>query len=74
MVEDAKEVNHWVACVATDSRSHGDGDLSPDDTTQTFKGLYLSIHLIVLLTATDGDCGFDVMCLMSGAPPRGTTR
>ena len=29
---------------------------------------------VVVLTVTNGDCGFDVMCLMSGAPRRVTTR
>ena len=74
MVENAKDVNHWVACVATDARRHGDGEPSPSDTTQTLQGLYLSLNRIVVFTVADGDCGFDVMCLMIGAPRRVTTR
>ena len=73
-VEDAREVNHWVACISTGAKSHGDGELPSSDMTLTFQGIYLSVGRIVVYTVADGDCGFDAMCLMLNVPRRLTTR
>ena len=67
--EDARDVNHWVACVRV-AGSHDDGPPaladSSSDNTRTFAAIYLSVNYIVLETIADGSCGLDVMCLMLG--------
>ena len=65
IVEDPREVNHWVACVDQGGR-HGDGAEADDEETQTFQAIYLSFNRIVTWTVCDGDCGLDVLCLMGG--------
>ena len=65
IVEDPREVNHWVACVDQGGR-HGDGAEADDEETLTFQAVYLSFDRIVTWTVCDGDCGLDVLCLMSG--------
>ena len=65
VVEDPREVNHWVACVDQGGR-HGDGEEADDEETLTFQAVYLSFNRIVTRTVADGDCGLDVLCLMSG--------
>ena len=65
IVEDPREVNHWVACVATGGRL-GDGAEADDEETLTFQAMYLSFNRIVTWTVCDGDCGLDVLCLMGG--------
>ena len=72
IVEDPREVNHWVACVDQGGRHgdgasrHGDGAEADDEETLTFQAMYLSFNRIVTWTVCDGDCGLDVLCLMSG--------
>ena len=63
IVEDPREVNHWVACVDQGGR-HGDGAEADDEETLTFQAMYLSFNRIVTWTVCDGDCGLDVLCLM----------
>ena len=65
IVEDPREVNHWVACVDQGGR-HGDGAEADDEETLTFQAIYLSFNRIVTCTVCDGDCGLDVLCLMGG--------
>ena len=65
VVEDPREVNHWVACVEQGDR-HGDGEEADDEETLTFQAVHLSFNRIVTWTVADGDCGLDVLCLMSG--------
>ena len=65
IVEDPREVNHWVACVDQGGR-HGDGAEADDEETLTFQAMYLSFNRIVTWTVCDGDCGLDVLCLMGG--------
>ena len=72
IVEDPREVNHWVACVDQGGRHgdgasrHGDGAEADDEETLTFQAVYLSFDRIVTWTVCDGDCGLDVLCLMGG--------
>ena len=72
IVEDPREVNHWVACVDQGGRHgdgasrHGDGAEADDEETLTFQAMYLSFNRIVTWTVCDGDCGLDVLCLMGG--------
>ena len=65
VVEDPREVNHWVACV-DQGGCHGDGEWADDEETLTFQAVYLSFNRIVTRTVAEGDCGLDVLCLMSG--------
>ena len=68
IVEDTREVNHWVACIKTNTGgSHGDGEVPSDEDTLTFHSLYFSLGRIVVVTIADGDCGLDVQSLMLGA-------
>ena len=77
--EDARDVNHWVACVHSGDchgdgveavESHGDGALAnldgSSDDTRTFAATYLSVNRIAIGTIADGTCGLDVMCWMLG--------
>ena len=65
-VEDARDINHWMAGIKTGG-SHGNGELARDDETVTFQAVYFSLERFVIPTVVDGDCGLDVQCLMLGA-------
>ena len=65
-----RETNHWVACV---KKGVKDGDreyVASEKAAVDLQHFYFSQGYIVILTVADGDCGFDVMCLMSGEPRR----
>ena len=74
MDNDVRQVNHWVACVPMagshgNSAHGGDPDISDaadEESTVTFAAVYLSMRRILVQTVVDGDCAFDVMCLMLG--------
>ena len=64
--DDARNVNHFVACVRFDNAdldSHGPLD-AEDEGTSKFKALYLSHRRVVIPTIADGDCGPDTMCVL----------
>ncbi len=68
--DDEWVVNHWVACLKVGA-SHGDGAEAGiaeldggDDATTTMEAIYLSLGRVVLQTIADGDCLYDVMCLI----------
>ena len=65
-LEDARETNHWVACVKVDA-CQVDAAVAADAESQTFYAFYFSHNRVVLQTIADGDCAIDVMCLMIGA-------
>lgn len=67
--DNAQDINHWVACIASPD---GHGDFAPDisddstDDTVTFVETHLSVSRCLLQTTADGNCGLDAMCLMLG--------
>ena len=64
--DDARNVNHFVACVRFDNAdldSHGPLD-AEDEGTSEFNALYLSHRRVVIPTIADGDCGPDTMCVL----------
>ena len=69
------ETNHWVGCVQADLGAGVGVGVSPgSDAGLTFHAVYLSLSRVVCATVSDGDCGLDLMCLMSGAPRTLATR
>lgn len=71
IIDDPRDLNHWVACMKIGA-SHGGGaapgfsDGQEDESTMTLEAIYLSLGRVLLQTVSDGDCLFDVMCLMLG--------
>jgi hypothetical protein len=71
VLSDARETNHYVACIKDGlHESHGGGDVVDvnDDSSLEFHAIYLSFGRIVIETVGDGDCGVDVMTLMACLP------
>ena len=70
--EGAEKTNHWVAALpsAVPAPSLGEDGPVPGldggetEVTRTFHAQYLSFSLTVTATTTDGNCAFDVMCMM----------
>ena len=72
------ETNHFIgaAVVAAEGDGADRAELRDDgDEHEAFLfAMYLSLGRVVVPTVLDGDCGLDVMCLMSGAPRRAAMR
>jgi hypothetical protein len=68
------EMNHWVACVKTGVKDGVAEYVASKKATEALQHFYFAQGYIVILTVADGDCGFDVMCLMSGEPRRAAAR
>ena len=61
------ETNHWVGCVKAELGAGLDSaEEAGSDAGAMFHAVYLSLSRVVVPTVMDGDCGFDVMCLMAG--------
>ena len=68
-------MNHWVGG-RTDPEWLFDGVpsgpseevLNKTEEELEFHAMYLSMHVNIIDTCRDGDCGLDVMCLMQGQP------
>ena len=71
---DVGAANHYVACHPCpghhDTSSH-DGGVGEDGwfiEGYDIIGYYTSVGALVVHTVRNGDCAFDVMCLMAGEP------
>ena len=70
--------NHFVGCIsaATTASSHGDGSdgQEGDSCHEPIAESYRKLDQLVIGTIANGDCAFDVMCLMLGVERTEVTR
>ena len=68
-------MNHWVGGLLDPAFYEGDVPSGPSEEVLNkteeeleFHAMYLSMHINIIETCRDGDCGLDVMCVMGGRP------